>query len=160
MPANKNWPRWIYASVSDHFKVAADASALPIIIEGIEDRTSEKLRLPLRSEFRLNGPVTSEVSKNYFRLYVDVNLLVQQHMDNDNAYKLMDAIGVFYNAMTTIDIYRHGNGPDDDGSFLGCLVLRDELSEPITIDHFGQLKEDTRLRESMIMGRYKMFLSN
>jgi hypothetical protein len=160
MPANKNWPRWIFASISDHFKAAAAADNVPLLIEGIEDRTSDKIRQLDHAELRINGPVTKNPSKDYYILNVTVNIILQNYMSEENAYTIIQNAGVFYEAMGPIDVFKYGNGPDDDGSFLGCLVLREDLVEPRFVAHFGQLKEDTRIRESMVGGKYQICLQN
>ena len=74
--ANPHWPRWIFASAADYFKQAADGIELPILIEGIEEREAEKMRANDHVEFRINGPAVTELSRGYFRLDVDVNLLL------------------------------------------------------------------------------------
>ena len=160
MPANKNWPRWIFASIADHFKSAAIANNVPLLIEGIEDRTSDKIRQNDHAELRINGPVTKNPSKDYYILNLNVNIIVQSYMTEENAYTIIQNAGVFYEAMGPIEMFKFGNGPDDDGSFLGCLVLREELVEPRFVAHFGQLKEDVRLRESMVGGKYQICLHN
>lgn len=160
MAANKNWPRWIFASIADHFKTVAEDNTIPFLIEGIEDRTSEKIRQADHAELRINGPVTKELSKDYFQLNLNVNIILQSFMDEHNAYTIVQNAGVFFAAMGPIGVYKYGNGPDDDGSFLGCLILRDDLAEPRFVSHFGQLKEDVRLRESMVGGKYKICLQN
>ena len=160
MAANKNWPRWVFTSIADHFKIVAAAETIPFLIEGIEDRTSGKIRLIDHAELRINGPSSKELSRNDYVLTFNVNIILQSYMDEHNAYTIVQNAGVFYAAMGPIDVYKHGNGPDDDGSFLGCLVLREELAEPRFVQHFGQIKEDTRLRESMVGGKYKICLQN
>lgn len=162
MPANKHWPRWIFASIADHFKTvaAAESPPVPLLIEGIEDRTSDKIRLLDHAELRINGPVTREVSKGDYVLNVTVNIILQNYMSEENAYTIIANEGVFFAAMGPIQVFKHGNGPDDDGSFIGCLVLREDLVEPRFVARFGQLKEDVRLRESMVGGKYKICLQN
>lgn len=160
MPANKNWPRWIFASIADHFKAAAVADNVPLLIEGIEDRTSDKIRQTDHAELRINGPVSRNPSKDFYILNINVNIILQSYMTEENAYTIIQNAGVFYAAMGPIDVFKHGNGPDDDGSFLGCLSLREELVEPRFVAHFGQLKEDVRLRESMVGGKYTIELHN
>jgi len=160
MPADKNWPRWLFASIADRFKTTATDNKIPLLIEGIEDRTSEKIRQVDHAELRINGPTTREVSKGYFELDLNVNIILQSYMTEENAYTIIQNAGVFFAAMGPIEVYKHGNGPDDDGSFLGCLSLREDLSEPRFISHFGQLKEDVRLRESMVGGKFQICLQN
>ena len=54
-----NWPRWIQASVREHFKTAADAISIPFIMDGIDERTTG---LQLREDnVRLHVPFSREV---------------------------------------------------------------------------------------------------
>lgn len=158
MAFDPNLPRWIFASVSNHFKTIADANNLPLLIEGIEDRTSEKIRLTDHAELRINGPIINEISRNYYKIFVNVNILIQSMMTEQNAYILMQNCGVMLSGMRPFDVFKFGIGPDDDDSYVGCLTLRDELSQPFGVNHFGQLKEDVRLRESIVTGHFKMYL--
>lgn len=160
MFANKNWPRWIFASIADHFKAAADENEIPLLIEGIEDRTSEKIRKISHAELRVNGPVVRELSKNYFYLTVNVNVILQSMMTEENGYDIIQDCGVFLEAMGPFDVFKHGNGPEDDGTFLGCLDLRTDVNEAVFVAHFGQLNQETRIRESMVGGKYQIFLQN
>ena len=160
MAVDKNWPRWIFASIADHMKTAAEADNVPLLIEGIEDRTSDKIRENDHAELRINGPVTKEPSKGYYILNVTVNIILQSYMTEENAYNIIRNEGTFFAAMGPIEVFKHGNGPDDDGSFIGCLILREDLVEPRFVSRFGQLSQDTRMRESMVGGKYKICLSN
>jgi hypothetical protein len=110
----------------------------------------------------VNGPKTSELSLGYFRLYVDVNVLLFSNMGGDarNAYTLDINLGQFHQAMDAlIPIYRYGTDPEDDGSLLGCLSPRSGKNDSIQVFTFGQVDKDTRLREGMVDARYVMHLS-
>ena len=159
MSANPNWPRWMFASVADHFKQAADAGGLPLLIEGIEDRTSEKIRKIDHAELRINGPILNEVSKGYFKIRLDVNILIQSMMTEQNAYKLMQNCGVMLAACDVIGIFRVGIGPDDDQEQIGCFFLRKELAQPVSVIHFGQLAPDVRIRSAIVSAQFETYLS-
>jgi len=51
-----NWPRWIAASVSDHFKDVADDIELPLLVEGVDEREVDKIRAMNHFELRIHGP--------------------------------------------------------------------------------------------------------
>jgi hypothetical protein len=144
---NPHWPRWIFASAADYFKQAADGIELPILIEGIDEREAEKMRANDHVEFRINGPAVSELSRGYFRLDVDVNLLLTSMMGGQtrNAYDIVQQAGVFLQA--------------DDQSPVGCLTLRSGKRDAIHVIHFGQIGRDDRLRQSAVDARYHLFLS-
>lgn len=156
---NKNLPRWCYISIVEHFRQVAEAGGIPLLVEGIEDRVSDKIRKELHAELRITGPMTKELSKGCFQFMFDVNIILQSYMTESNAYRLIQAAGEFYSALVPIMVYKLGNLPDDDGSFVGCLLIRDEVVGSRFMSHFGQLKEDVRIRQSMVGGRYQLTLT-
>ena len=159
---NPHWPRWIFASTADYFKQVADGIELPILIEGIDEREAEKMRANDHVEFRINGPAVSELSRGYFRLDVDVNLLLTSMMGGQtkNAYDIVQQAGVFLQAAGgPIPVLKWGEGPDDDESLLGCLTLRSDKRDAIRVIHFGQIGRDDRLRQSAVDARYRMHLT-
>ena len=159
---NPHWPRWIFASAADYFKQAADGIELPILIEGIDEREAEKMRANDHVEFRINGPAVSELSRGYFRLDVDVNLLLTSMMGGQtkNAYDIVQQAGVLLQAAGgPIPVRKWGEGPDDDQSLLGCLTLRSGKRDAVRVIHFGQISRDDRIRQSAVDARYHLFLS-
>lgn len=161
--ANSNWARWFHASIAKYLKDAADDVSLPILIEGIDDRSDTFMESTDRVEVRVNGPYSQELSKGYYRIYVDVNCLFTSRMDGDekNTYELDRFLGVFHGAMDgPIPIYRFGTGPDDDSELLGCLTSRPGKSDSIRVIHFGQIDATDRLREGMVDARYVVYLND
>lgn len=159
---NPNWPRWVFTSTADYFKQVADRIELPILIEGIDDREAEKMRTGDHVEFRINGPAVAELSRGYFRLDVDVNLLLTSMMGGQtkNAYDIVQQAGVLLqSASGPIPVLKYGEGPDDDQSLLGCLTLRSGKRDAVRVIHFGQISRDDRLRQSAVDARYRMHLS-
>jgi hypothetical protein len=157
-----NWARWIVASVADYFQSVADSLSLPLLVETADEREEENLRAMNHAELRVNGPAVQEVSKNYHRLWVDINILVSALTGEaqQNAYDLIRYVGEFQNAATQpIPIFKYGDGPDDDDSQIGCLTKRRGISEAVSAHHFGQLGKTERLRQSAVDGRYEMYLS-
>ena len=159
---NPHWPRWIFASVADYFKQTAAGINLPILIEGIDEREAEKIRANDHVEFRLNGPAVTELSRGYFRLDVDVNLLLTSMMGGQtrNAYDIVQQTGIFLQAAAgPIPVLKWGEGPEDDETLLGCLTLRTGKRDAVRVIHFGQISRDDRLRQSAVDARYQLFLS-
>lgn len=156
MAVNKNWPRWIFASVSKHFD--AEKQGLHMFVEGEHRDTRDKLDF---LEFRLDGPYITEVSKGYFRLYIEVNILVQSTKNQTNIHRIHENVGIaaaaFWNG---IKVFKYGNGVDDDQSYLGCLQLVTDArgKERIQISHFGQIEPKTRVLQATVEGHYEMFL--
>lgn len=158
MAVNKNWPRWIFASVSKHFD--AEKNGLKLFIEGQHRDTREDKDF---LEFRLDGPYITEVSHNYFRLYIEVNVLVQSTKDQTSYHRIHENVGIaaaaFWNG---IKVFKYGDGVGDDDSYLGCLRLVTDArgKERIQISHFGQIEPKTRLLQATVEGHYEMFLQS
>ena len=74
--ANRNWYRWILASLATNFKSVADSQRVPALVEGIDERTAAFVEAPLRAEVRITGPFFKELSQGYFQAIVDVNILL------------------------------------------------------------------------------------
>jgi hypothetical protein len=163
MPANRNWARWIHASLGKYIKTTADSISVPCIVEGIIERDEAFMQAPDRIEGRINGPFTQELSAGYHRVQVDVNIIVNSMMGGEtkNAYKLDEILGVLHNALDgALAIYRFGTGPEDDpDSLLGCLTPRPGKNDNIRVIHFGQIDTNDRLKQGMVDARYVMYLN-
>jgi len=46
--ANRNWTRWIHASVAKYLKQVAVTNEIPVLIEGIDDRDQGFMEAPDR----------------------------------------------------------------------------------------------------------------
>jgi hypothetical protein len=164
MAANPNWPRWIFASLAVHFKGIADGLPLNMIAEGVDERESETMQGD-RCELRINGPSIRESSKNYWRVWINVNILLTDYMEGqgENTYKLMNWGGAFLEGMNLpIPIYKYGPdvGGVDDQTLLGCLtMLRGSSDESIRLIHFGQIGQVERVRQAAVDGRFEMYLN-
>lgn len=155
--ANRNWTRWIHASVAKYLKQVAVTNQIPVLIEGIDDRDQSFMEAPDRVEIRMNGPHSQELSKGYHRLYVDINVLITSRMGNENknVYDLDNALGIFHEAMDgVISTFRLGTGPDDDQSLLVCLQPRSGKNDSVRVIHFGQIEKTDRLTQGVVDARY------
>ena len=159
MPANPNWARWVFASVASYLKeVAADAE-IPVLIEGLDERTTEFMEATDRCEVRITGPFTQEISHDYFRVEVIVNVLfVSRYEEQKNQYAIMQKIGVFHEAMDgSIAVYKYGSLPgDDQHALVGCLSPIQGRHNAIRVLHFGQITPTDRLKQSMVDASYRM----
>jgi hypothetical protein len=162
MPANPNWARWVFASVATYLKeVAADAE-IPVLIEGLDERTTEFLNVTDRCEVRITGPFTQELSHDYFRVEVIVNVLfVSRYEEQKNQYAAIQKTGMFQEAMDgPIAVYKYGSLPgDDEHAMVGCLSPAQGRNDAIRVMHFGQVDPTDRLKQSMVDARYRMELS-
>jgi hypothetical protein len=159
MPANPNWARWVFASVASYLKeVAADAE-IPVLVEGLDERTTEFMTATDRCEIRITGPFTQEISHDYFRVEVIVNVLfVSRYEEQKNQYAIMQKIGVFHEAMDgSIAVYKYGSLPgDDQHALVGCLSPIQGRHNAIRVLHFGQITPTDRLKQSMVDASYRM----
>ncbi|KKN19231.1 hypothetical protein LCGC14_0947760 [marine sediment metagenome] len=154
--SNTNWPRWIYASTSKYFQEIADAYPILMYIEGVERDTKNESKW---LEFRMDGPQTREISKNYFRLDVEINILWSVHLDSTDFHEQQRISGMLIEAMTDICVYKYGNGVVDDDSLLGTLILQQDPNNPVRDNNFGQVRSDTQLVQGSVEGTYRMYLS-
>jgi hypothetical protein len=156
MPVNPHWTRWVFASVSKHFYDRRGDVAF--YIEGQERDTPAPENL---LEFRLDGPYFTQMSKNTWRLYVEVSLLVQCAKTGKDYHAIHKITGQVAEAFTSIPVYKYGDTVGvDDNSFVGCLTLVQELGkrERIQTNNFGQIGPDTQLLQSSVEGHYTMDL--
>ena len=161
MPANKNWRRWIHASAGEYLSDTAMAESLPWLIEGITDRDEDFMSKPDRVEIRLNGPFTLRYG-NCWNARVFINVIVSSAVGEiKDAYKLDEVLGVFHTAMDQpIEIFKRGDGPDDDDSSIGCLHPLGERSTPIRVLDFGEVDPVDHIRQGMVTGTYEIELTN
>lgn len=152
---NPNWNRWLRASVNKHF--AAQLSAYNVFIEGMKRTRNDKDDF---CEIRMDGPYFREVSKDYFEVYIEVNILVQTAITRSkNLYQHEDILGAASAAFTTIPVFKLGSNDGDDESQIGCLNLRSQPQDPVKVSDFGQIKAETELRQACVEGHYTIQLS-
>lgn len=156
-----NLARWTMSSIAVYFKTVADTLSLTFFVEGIDERDPNTMRVE-HAELRVNGPLVCEVSKGYWRVHIDINILLTDYMDmsTESAYDINQWGGEFLAAMLDpIPIYRFGDGGNDDDSLVGCLITRKGLSEPARLVHFGQISKEDRIRQAAVDGRFEMYLT-
>ena len=156
-----NLARWTMSSIAVYFKTVADNLSITYFVEGVDERESDTMRVE-HVELRVNGPYVRELSRNYWRVHIDVNILLIDYMtmSTENAYDINQWGGEFLAAMTgTIPIYRLGAGVIDDDSLVGCLTQRTGISEPARLIHFGQISKEDRIRQAAVDGQFEMYLT-
>jgi len=155
MEINIDWYRWMVASIAKHFD--SFKGSYQLYIEGDERDTDE---LKNFAELRTDGPFITRVCKQLMYLDIEVNLLVQSHMDPSDLYAGAKAVGIFARGFTNeISVFRYGNGENDDDSLLGCLTLRTKRNEDtVDIGNFGIIHQDTRITQFTIEGHYRLEL--
>lgn len=153
---DKNWARWTFASVSVFFE--ARRQGLRLFIEGQHrDTRLEEDFL----ELRVDGPTLRQVSKGCWKLRIEVNVLVQSVFNDVNYHRVKQNSGIAQAAFeTSIPVYRFGDGPDDDQSFVGCYILQqDKRSRDfIELNDFGRIEKDVPISQATVEGHYVMTL--
>jgi len=154
--ANPNWARWIFASVSKHFDDRKGDYEL--FIEGQYRNVNPPKDF---FELRMDGPYITEQNKGYFQVYVEINVLVQSHMDDTNYHRIHETTGYVSSIYTGIKLYKFGNGPLDTQEEFGCLRLLQNTQKRnrIEINQFGQIDPKVRLMQASIEGHYEEILS-
>jgi hypothetical protein len=153
----ENLPRWIFASIADHFKTIADTNNIPFFVEGVDEQEPEDTQQS-HVELRSTGPDMKEVSKDFYTVEVVINFMVTSLMDmTGNAYEIFDWCGILAKEMQNpIPIYKYGNGVDDDDSLIGCLRVKKNSKDSVKVWHFGQIHKTDRVRQSEIDAAYEM----
>lgn len=152
MAYNENWERWCKISIAKHFD--AGRGDTQCFVEGFTRDTQE---LADYIEVRVDGPYTTETSKDKFRLYFEVNILVVVKKGQD-AYRINRLTGRINGIfLDCIEVRRYGNGPEDDLTVLGCLKLLIPFgNERLQTSHFGQIRPDTEIVEATVEGHYEL----
>lgn len=153
MPLNQNLIRWIIASISKHFDDRRQGMTL--FIEGqIRDTRTLKDFI----ELRIDGPYLTELSKGFWNVYIEINVLVQSAQDQTNYHRIYNSVGVVVAAFEqAISIFKYGSGAGDDGSLVGCMKLLGdkEARERIQVSHFGQVEPDIGIFQSTVEAHYE-----
>src|SRR5258708_7438743 len=125
MSLNQNWPRWVFASLSKWF---SDNSQNTFFFTEGEDRdTADQTDY---FEFRMNGPLCTELSKDFWKLEAVVNILVVSKRNITDIHMLHRDVGIAAAAFTKcIPIFRYG----DDDTQLGVMLLTTYQGEQVKI---------------------------
>lgn len=110
-------------------------------------------------EVRIDGPNITEYSKNCWKLYFEVNVLITTRIDlfgDGNVHgKLKGDISKLF--VSNICVHRYGSQTDDDREHIGCLKRVAVGRERIQVSDFGQIRPDTKLRQATVEGHYEIF---
>lgn len=147
-----NWARWIKSSVVQYFTTAL--SGLSLYIEGRERPNPAPTKL---IELRVDGPTGKELSHNYWKLSIEINVLISCTRDSSDAYATERLIGAVQAAFAqTITVKKYGD--TSPGDYLGCLSRRDDGREGIITSEFGLIDASQGLRQATVEGHYMMEL--
>jgi hypothetical protein len=164
--AQRDWARWIFASLASYLKEVAEEQDLPVLVEHLDERTEAFMRSADRAEIRITGPFTRELSKGYWQVFVDANVLLTSRYDGSqkNGYDILIHAGAFHAAMNLpVGIWNFGSQQGDyveddpeTHTFLGCLVPRPGQS--VRVLNFGQIDTVEKIKQTEIEARYTMEL--
>ena len=156
MPANKNWSRWIHASIGEYFTNHFAVDSIPLFIEGQHRDTNT---LQDFGELRIDGPRLTEVSKDCWLFRVEVNILLTSVMNDVNYHRIQQSVGIAQAGFVVIPVFRYGTPGDD--SQLGCLqLLQSKLSRDfLEANQFGQIGMKADILQATVEGHYKMLLN-
>lgn len=158
MAMNQDWPRWIFASISNHFNTNKPAD-VEFFIEG---QVRKNMSAESVIELRIDGPYGTELSKDYWELYSEVSLLISCSKTDGDYHRIQRLCGKIAATFTTIPVFKFGDGPNDAPTTqIGCLDLIQDLGkrERIQINHYGQIKTDTGIVQASVEGHYRIQLT-
>jgi hypothetical protein len=149
-----NMDRWVFASVSKHFD--DHKGSMNLYIEGMH-RDTRKLEELI--ELRVDGPYYTEVSKKYWKVYVEVNVLIQCAKNNQNFHRVRQLSGnVMEIFEPCISVYKYGTPGDD--SYVGSLGRMDQEDgrNNMQVSQFGQVDPVNQLEQATVEAHYVMYL--
>lgn len=152
--------RWIRSSLAIPFSATLETKYGYRMF--VENDQRQRTRVPVHTEFRMDGPRLIELSRNYWDCYVEVNILAQVVIDpSGDLYTIDDVCGAIAEAFVDHTCYKYGPLTSDDQSFVGCLILQQDRGshERIQINHFGQIEPETNLLQASVEGHYRMYLN-
>lgn len=145
---NANWPRWIKASVFSYMEAQIKAQLgqkFLVLVAGEPERDIGKNQDWI--EIRLDGPTFYPWSSGNFLAMCEINFLISTVINEDNFYRGEKMKGVLANILSSsIQLYKYGDGPNDDQSRFGCL----QLEERIITHDFGQIEPHVPLRQATV----------
>ncbi len=147
MSINPKLNRWVVSSIYKHFKTSCPT--LDIYFEGMpRDNFTDKEAFV---EVRVDGPRFTELNKDYWRVYFEVNVLLQATI-TDDIYVIDDMIGTVLAAFTTIIVSKNNDG----GAVIGCTdLVKDYRSrERIQVYKLGRIAPDEPLMQAVVEGHY------
>jgi len=145
----RHLPKWIRASIAKHFQEGL--KDIHLMLEGAPRQTNE---LTNWVELRVDGPYATKMSPTLWDYYMEINTLIMDKMDERDMYRIEKTKGILLELHTVIPVFKFGNGVDDTGAFVGCLMPFFGKRDKIEVADFGILDVDTRIRVAQVEGHY------
>ena len=153
MSVNPEWDRWIKASIDKYFLDTFDG-VLVVHIEGLRKNVADKSEY---IELRVDGPLYTEMSKDDYSIYIEINILVHCAMGKGDYHRIREMTGLVAAAMSqTIPLFKYGG----DGSAFGCIspVQSKRNRERVMVSHFGEIKPSSGEQQATVEAHYEMKL--
>jgi hypothetical protein len=158
MSVDPNWGRWIFASISDAFNQVALNNQIPLFIEGSDENTDVQLEY---FEFRTDGPYFKELSKDFWKVWVNVNVFCASKRQKENFHRIHVVTGLATSMFAnSIGIFKFGTGIGDDSTSVTCMVLESRNKEDVIVSHFGQVGTDLLEMQATVDGCYIGYIDN
>lgn len=152
-----NLPRWIFASLSDHFQTLSDNIELRFFVEGSDEDEIKDFQQD-SALFRMDGPIVHEGSSGEEWYSIEIQILLTDLVvsTTESAYKIYKNAGSYMESMLNdaIGIYRFGNGPEDDDTLFGCLTPDKSVRNNVRLASYGVVDRDTRVRQMSVNGKF------
>jgi len=153
---NRNWIRWITASVYSKFGTYYDAN-LPLYFDGAPEVTiyGDKVTdRPFFADIKIQGMKFVNYQIGHYRCTFSVSAVFTVRKA-DNVYILQSKMGHLVPAFEELIAYKLGDGDDDDQSILGCIQDDSELR----VDTFGWDKE-LKVAQGLLEKDYRLDLTS
>lgn len=155
-----NVKRWIKASILREIELSKlnyyGTAPVRFFVEGDDRDTNQQDQ---HFEFRFDGPYSKPLTKNEYRFYIEVNILINSTRNERNIYNIDNLEGVATQLLNRDwCIYKIGNTTDnaeDDGSYFGTMQLMP--MEQIKLSSFGQIESDAEVFQSTSEAHYEMY---
>lgn len=147
---NPNMERWIKASIGKHFTNLADPYQL--FIDGQIKNTQS---LQAWAEMKIIGLVQQRYSANELKYTCTIIIFTSAIINPDDQQLHYRIAGHFLSLLDgPILVYKLGKDKTiDDGSQIGCLVLRNDVGRPIDRLDYGNVEN---VQQSSLEGQYQM----
>lgn len=146
--ANKDWDRWIFASMSTEF-VDEFSANYETFIEGTHRGLPSNTEL---LEYRMDGPQRRKIGRGQYVLDIEINILVRSYMDDKDFHKMRKHAGEVATWLgKDFCIYRYGDGD----TLLGTLQLKNN----VRVLHFGQIDPKYQVEEATVQAAFEMHLN-
>ena len=152
--------RWVMASMADYFANTVNSSISPVPPFSVTGYTLNSHETADHIEMRIIGPHLDDASGGGWQQYeVGLSFLMTFRQDGiKDVFTLDRWLGVYGDALRKpINIYKRGDGIDDDESLLGCFQLRKQARDLIRVDRYGFMDANVPVQQASIVSSHWMW---